>query len=66
MINVAIKNNTTGIQSGEKIHHHDHVITLASLSTKNTRNKTNGSESPFLILFVAIIYPIEYKYNKNL
>lgn len=55
IIVTTITKSETGIQSGEKIHHHDHVIRLVSLSTKNIRNNTTGKDSPFLTLLTAIM-----------
>jgi len=65
IIVTAIIKRATGIQRGDKTHNQDHVIALVSLSTKNITNIPSGDKSPFLIRFVAIIYLIEYKYNKN-
>jgi cytochrome c biogenesis protein CcdA len=50
--------NAMGIQSGAVTHHQDHVITLVSLSTRNTKNKRLKKLVPqtvtedFVLLFI--------------
>ena len=51
----------TGIQSGANTHHHDHAITLHSLSTINAIVRSVGNppiEIDILLLSLIIIYDI--------
>ena len=56
IISTTIMNIDTGIQSGEKIHHHDHLITFATFKSTNSKKIKTGNNSPFLTLLTIILY----------
>lgn len=48
------------IQSGAVTHHQDHVITLQSLKTRNTRNSGNPTPGILIEMFSIFLFITDY------